>query len=111
MGHYFVNNKVKTSSFISYGLIVMAVTHTFTHVFGGIHTSIFSLLREEFNLSLRQLGLMAAIPPLCQAIFTIPTGLVSDRYGSKKMLLVSFIIAVLGAVLASQANTLFLYCR
>jgi MFS family permease len=104
MGHYFVNKKVKAASFISYGLIVMAVTHTFTHVFGGIHTSIFSLLREEFSLSLRQLGLMAAIPPLCQAIFTIPTGLVSDRYGSKKMLLVSFTIAVLGAVLASQAN-------
>ena len=100
-----MNKRAKVASIFTYGLIVMAVTHTFTHVFGGIHTSIFSLLREEFSLSLRQLGLIAAIPPLAQAIFTLPTGLISDRYGPKKMLLVSFAVALVGAVLASQAKS------
>ena len=76
-------------SFISYGLVVMAVTHVLTHVFGGVHTAIFSLLREEFSLSLKQLGIIAAIPPLCQAIFTIPTGLLSDRLGRRKAVLLS----------------------
>ena len=99
-----MENKPKATSLLSYGLIVMTVTHALTHIFGDVHTSIFSLLRTEFSLSLQQLGIIAAIPPLCQALFAIPTGLLSDRYGSKKMILVSFTIAVIGAVMASRAN-------
>lgn len=100
-----MSQKRRALSFISYGLVVMAITHTLTHVFGGIHTSIFSLLRDEFSLSLQQLGIIAAIPPLCQAIFTIPAGLLSDRLGSKRMVLISFTVAILGAILASQAKS------
>ncbi|MCW4048112.1 MAG: MFS transporter, partial [Candidatus Bathyarchaeota archaeon] len=69
------------------------------------HTSIFAILRDEFSLSLQQLGLIAAIPPLCQAILGIPTGLLSDRIGSKKMLLLSFGFAAAGAVLAGVASS------
>jgi len=60
----------------------MSFTHALTHIFGGVHTSIFSILRAEFGLSLQQLGIIAAIPPLCQTLLTIPTGLLSDRYGA-----------------------------
>jgi MFS family permease len=91
-------------SILNYGLIVMTLTHTLTHVFVGIHPSIFSILRDEFSLSLQQLGYIAAIPPLCQALLAIPTGLLSDRYGSKKMLLASLLVAELGALLASQTR-------
>ncbi len=94
----------KTAKLLSYGLIVMAATHTLTHVFGGIHPAIFSLLRTEFSLSLQQLGLIAAIPPLCQALLAIPTGLLTDRIGSKKMLLLSFAFAAAGATLAGVAR-------
>lgn len=94
----------KSVKLLSYGLIAMAATHTLTHVFGGIHTAIFSLLREEFSLSLQQLGLIAAIPPLCQALLAIPTGLLTDRIGSKKMLLLSFAFAAAGATLAGVAR-------
>ena len=83
----------------------MAVSHTLTHVFGGIHTAIFSELRDEFDLSLQELGLIAAIPSLASAILGIPVGLLSDRFGSKKMLLVSFGFAAVGAVLAGTAST------
>ena len=98
--------KKKSNSVLSYGLIVMAVTHTLTHAFQQIHTALFPILRspDEFNLSYQQIGLIAAIPPLCQAILSIPTGLLSDRFGSKKMVLVSIVVAVLGAIIASQAN-------
>lgn len=95
----------KATSILSYGLIVMTVTHTLTHVFGGIHPAIFSILREEFSLSLRQLGIIAAIPPLLQALISIPTGLLSDRIGSKKMVMLSLVVAILGAVLASQTTS------
>ena len=93
----------KAATIFSYGLLVMTLTHVLTHVFGGIHTAVFSVLRDEFSLTLQQLGIIAAIPPLCQAILAIPTGLLSDRIGSKKMIIISFAVATLGAFLASQA--------
>lgn len=83
----------------------MAVSHTLTHVFGGIHTAVFSQLREEFDLNLQQLGLIASIPSLASAILAIPVGLLSDRIGPKKMLLMSFGFAGVGAVLAGTAST------
>ncbi len=95
----------KKTGILSYGLIVMAVSHTLTHVFGGIHTAIFSELRDEFDLNLQQLGLIASIPSLASAILAIPVGLLSDRIGSKKMLLLSFSFAGLGAILAGTAST------
>jgi MFS family permease len=93
---------VKPVSLLSYTLLVMTITHVLTHAFQGVHTSLFSLLREEFDISLTQLGIIAAIPPLCQALLAIPTGLLSDRIGAKKMLVASFLVATIGAVLASQ---------
>lgn len=102
-----MGEKNRTVSLISYGLLAMTVTHTLTHVFGGIHTAIFSILREEFTLTLQQLGIIAAIPPLCQALLTIPTGLLSDRFGAKKMILASFMVAFIGALTAGlSANPL-----
>jgi len=94
----------KGTRLLTYGLLVMVVSHTLTHVFGGIHTAIFGILRDEFSLTLKQLGLIAAIPPLCQSLLAIPTGLLSDRVGSKKMLLLSFIFAAAGAILAGLAR-------
>ncbi|UCH02400.1 MAG: MFS transporter [Candidatus Bathyarchaeota archaeon] len=81
----------------------MTATHTLTHVFQRIHLALFPLIRIEFNLSIQQLGIIAAIPPLCQAILYIPAGLLSDRIGSKLMILLSLSIATLGTFLASLA--------
>jgi MFS family permease len=98
----------KGTKLLTYGLVVMVVSHTLTHVFGGIHIAIFSILRDEFSLTLKQLGLIAAIPPLCQSLLAIPTGLLSDRIGSKKMLLLSFSFAAAGATLAGFARNPFM---
>ena len=92
----------KGASILSYGLLAMTVTHTLTHVFQQIHLALFPTIRDEFNLSLQQLGIIAAIPPLCQALLSIPTGLLSDRFGSKKMILVSLFVAAVGSFLASR---------
>lgn len=60
----------KPTSILNYGLLVMTATHTLTHAFQQIHTALFPILKspEEFNLSYQQIGLIAAIPPLCQAL-------------------------------------------
>lgn len=94
----------KSESIISYGLLVMTTTHTLTHVFTRVHTTLFPILKDEFSLSLQQLGIIAAIPPLCQAILSIPTGLLSDKLGSKKMILISLAASTVGAVVAARAR-------
>ncbi|MCK4439266.1 MFS transporter, partial [Candidatus Bathyarchaeota archaeon] len=90
---------------LSYGLIVMTLTHTMTHSFQNIHTALFPVLREEFMLTNQQIGLIASIPNLCQALLTIPAGLLSDRVGSRKMLLLAMGVACVGALTASATNS------
>ncbi len=96
----------KAASIISYGLLIMTITHTLTHVFQRMPSALFpTLMRpEEFNLTLQQIGIIAAIPPLCSALLSIPMGLLSDRYGSRKMVFVSMVVSALGALMASQAS-------
>ena len=88
------------TSIMTYGLFVMVLTHTLTHTFQNIHTSLFPVLKKEFNLSYYELAFIAAIPPLCQTILSIPAGMLSDRFGTKKMILVSQLIACSGSVVA-----------
>jgi len=95
----------KTGSILSYGLFVMTLTHTLTHVFGRLYIASFPIIREEFGLSIQQLGVLAAIPPLCQALLSIPSGVLTDRIGSKRMLLLSLLFAVGGSLLAATAST------
>jgi MFS family permease len=92
-------------SIFNYGLWVMTLTHMLTHVFLYVHTTLFPILQDEFSLSLQQLGLIAAIPALCQALLYIPAGLLSDRLGSRQIVAVALAIATGGALLASQALT------
>jgi len=84
----------------------MTLTHTLTHVFQRMPSALFpTLMRpEEFNLTLQQIGIIAAIPPLCSALLSIPMGLLSDRYGARKMVFASMVVSALGALLASQAS-------
>jgi MFS family permease len=83
----------KAASIISYGLLVMTLTHTLTHVFQRMPSALFpTLMRpEEFNLTLQQIGIIAAIPPLCS-------------YGARRMVFASMVVSALGALLASQAS-------
>jgi FSR family fosmidomycin resistance protein-like MFS transporter len=85
---------------MTFGLFVMLFTHTLTHAFQGMHTTIFPVLMKEFNLGYYELGLIAAIPPLCQAVFSIPAGMLSDRFGTKKMIIFSQILSCIGSLVA-----------
>jgi len=91
----------RVRSLFSYGLLVMTFTHSLTHVFQRIHLALFPTIRDEFSLTFQQLGVIAAVPFLCQALLSIPTGLLSDRFGPKRMILVSLSVAAVGSLLAS----------
>ena len=89
---------------LSYGLLVMAVTHTMAHAFQNMHTALYPNLVEEFQLSNQQVGLISSIPSLVSALLSIPMGLLSDRIGAKRMILLSILVAALGAVTAGLAT-------
>jgi MFS family permease len=89
----------------SYGLLIMTLTHLLTHVFTRVHTALFPILQVEFNLTIQQLGIIAAIPPLAQTLLAIPTGLLSDKLGSRWLILGAMAISAVGALLASQASS------
>jgi MFS family permease len=92
-------------SIISYSLLAMSATHVLTHVFTGMPAALFPILIKptEFNLTIKQVGLIAAIPEISASILSIPMGLLSDKYGSKKMVLISMILAMVGAFIASRS--------
>ncbi|MGQ9585126.1 MAG: MFS transporter [Anaerolineae bacterium] len=91
--------------FISYGFLTLVVAHGLAHLLTRVHTTLFPTLRIEFNLSLAQLGLVAAIPPLCQSLLSIPTGLLSDRIGSRRLISASIGLMALGSVLTALAQS------
>lgn len=89
---------------ISYGLIVIAITHALAHAFQNMHTTLYPELVQEFSLTNQQVGLIASIPNLISALLSIPMGLLSDRVGAKKMIILSIIVSVLGALIAGIAQ-------
>jgi len=89
------NGQVKV---FSYGILVMSITHFFAHVFDRIYPALFPVFREEFSLTLPQLGLLASIPSLFSTVFSIPCGYLADRVSSRKAIALSFLISMSSAL-------------
>jgi len=58
---------------------------------------------KEFDLSLSLVGIMVMIPMLSEALTTIPVGIVADRLGYSRQVMVSLGLTALAAVLMTQA--------
>lgn len=87
----------------------MVLIHALVHAAGNIRSAIFPILQEEFSLSNQQVGLIVAIPSLCQLLFSVPTGVLSDRFGAKKLIALSIIMATAGAFLGSVSMNPWMY--
>ena len=99
------NNSSNMSKLLSKSLLIMALTHTLVHAAGNMRTTLFPVLKEEFALTNQQVGLLIAIPSLCQFLLSVPSGMVSDRFGPKKLMAASILIAAVGAILGSVSAT------
>lgn len=99
----------KTAGLFSLGILSMIVTHALVHAAGNLRPTLYPILMEEFQLTNLQIGIIAAVPPLTQAIFSIPAGWVSDRYGAKKIIIASLLMAATGALLAGIAPNAWVY--
>jgi MFS family permease len=95
--------------FFSYGLIVIALTHTLTHAFQQMHSALYPVLQVEFALTNQQVGLISSIPSLAAAILSIPSGMATDKFGTKKMILFSSVVAAVGALTAGFAQSQWMF--
>jgi len=82
------------------GIMAMVVTHALIHAAGNMRSTIYPEIKADFQLSNYQIGIISAVPPLSQAIFSIPAGWISDHQGSKKVIAISLGMAALGAAIA-----------
>ena len=87
-------------SLINMGIIAMVITHALVHAAGNMRSTLYPELKRDFKLSNFQVGVISALPPLSQALFSIPAGWISDRFGSKKVILSSLLMAAIGALIA-----------
>ncbi len=94
---------------LSLGLLLMVVIHALVHAAGNMRSTLYPLLKEEFSLTNQQIGLIAAIPTICTVLLSIPVGLFSDRFGPKKMIALSVIMAAVGAFLGSISANPWMY--
>lgn len=104
-----VKTKKSHRDVLSYSLLVMTFTHTLTHMLSRIHPVIYPELIEEFGLSNRDVGLIQGIPSLFSALLSIPVGLLCDRIGAKKMIILSIFVAIAGALIAGFAQNPWIF--
>ncbi len=99
----------KTTGLFSLGILSMIITHSLVHAAGNLRPTLYPILMDEFQLTNLQIGIIAAVPPLTQAVFSIPAGWVSDRFGAKKIIIASLVMAGTGALLAGVASNAWVY--
>ena len=87
----------------------MVLTHVLVHAAGNMMSTLLPVLEGEFSLTNQQIGLIVAIPSLSQLLFSVPTGFFSDRFGAKKLLTLSILLAAAGAFLGSISNNPWMY--
>jgi MFS family permease len=94
---------------MSGSLLIMVLTHMLVHAAGNMRTTLFPVLKDEFALTNQQVGLIVAIPSLIQFFLSIPSGMISDRFGPKKLMAASIVIAAVGAFLGSISATPWMF--
>jgi MFS family permease len=92
-------------SMISGSIIIMVLTHMLVHAAGNMRSTLFPVLKEEFALTNQQVGLIVAIPSLIQFLLSVPSGMISDKFGPKRLMAISILIAAIGAYLGSISTT------
>ncbi len=98
MSMIFVSSDKKT--LFSFALLAMVATHALIHAAGNMNSIMIVELRKEFVLSNMEVGLITSIPNLVTVILTLPAGWMSDKYGAKRLVALSMVMAAGGALIA-----------
>ncbi|MCJ7609847.1 MFS transporter [Candidatus Bathyarchaeota archaeon] len=97
------SQKLQGSRWGAYALVCL--THTLMHAFTQMHIALIPVLRVELGLDILTIGLVASVPTVVNALFTIPGGLLADRADRSKMIAAGLLISGVGGALMTQANS------
>lgn len=86
---------------------VVWLSHLLVEVFLLMHPALVPVFMQEFGLSILQAGLLIAIPSICRLVIVIPTGILSDKYGSLPFIILSLLIGGASALVLSQTTSVF----
>jgi MFS family permease len=84
---------------------MVCTTHMFVEVFLLTQVALIPVIVHEFQLSLLEASLVAAVPSLVALCLNIPSGLLADRIGANRLLCIAMTIEGLSALLVSQSRS------
>ena len=76
-------------------------------VFLLMHPALVPVFIYEFNLSLFEAGLLVTIPSLCRLAVTIPTGILADKLGPRRFIILSMLIGGVAGILVNQSANVY----
>jgi MFS family permease len=84
---------------------MVCTTHMFVEVFLLTQVALIPVIVHEFQLSLLEASLVAAVPSLVALCLNIPSGLLADRIGANRLLFIGMTVEGLSALLVSQTKS------
>lgn len=89
-----------------YALFVATLGMAATFAIWGALAPIASLFQKDLNLTNTQISILIAIPVLLGSVMRIPLGMLTDRYGGKKIFLILLVFTLLPTfVLGTVVNS------
>ena len=89
-------------------LVIITFAHMFNHTFMRMHQALVPIFRSELNLDWFTVSLMSSIPLTFQALMSIPSGMLADRFNHRYLISISIILCAIAAVMVSQAQSVYL---
>jgi FSR family fosmidomycin resistance protein-like MFS transporter len=84
---------------------MVCTTHMFVEVFLLTQVALIPVIVREFQLSLLEASLVAAVPSLVALFMNIPSGLLADRVSANRLLCIAMTIEGLSALLVSRSSS------
>lgn len=92
---------------------ILALTYVCMLSFAIVFQSIpplLTLIMPEFDISYAQAGLLMSLFALPGIFISLPGGIVSDRFGMKKVSITSLILMIIGTLIVGTSNTFLQAC-
>ena len=89
-------------------IIITSIGHFLVHAMTMILPVILVILAKEFSISLLRLGQLVTIQILFLGLGGFPSGILADKYGEKKILLIYFIGLILTSLWLFFSKTFFM---
>lgn len=80
-------------------LAFLCFSHTLLHVYTELPLALLPILRNEYELSFFMVSLIVSIPRLSSLLFSVPSGLIADRFGATKIISISLTLVFISGVI------------